>query len=151
TLKPNKTHTLTIQYVSEDNQILQTESLELPHGSKILINPKNAEGYELLSDSEEVVVSSNDYVRFVYKSTTENQEDFNVEKAEVINKGFRLSNITLENGDRYNEVDSFVDIVPEDYNYQYTDTFNAINNDPILRNISYSRNLINELDTADTW
>lgn len=151
TLKPNKTHKVTIQYVNEDRQILQTESLEIPHGTKILINPKNAEGYELLSDSSELVVNSDDYVQFMYKSTTENQEDFNVEKAEVIDKGFELSNITLENGDRYNEVDSFVDIVPEDYNYQYTDTFNAINNDPILRKISYSRNLIDELNTPDVY
>lgn len=152
TLKPNKTHKLTIQYVFENGQIVQTESLELPHGSKILINPKNAEGYELVSDSKEVVVSSNDYVKFVYKPTTENQEEFSVEKAEVINKGFGLSNIELENGDRYNEVDSLVDIVPEDYNYQYTDTFNDINNDPILRNISYSRYLdMNELNNADAY
>lgn len=149
TLKPNKTHTLTIQYVNEDRQILQTESLEIPHDSRLLITPKNAEGYELLSDSRELVVNSNDYVQFMYKSTAENQEDFNVEKAEVIDKGFALSNITLENGDRYNEVDSFVDIVPEDYNYQYTDTFNDINNNPILRNISYSKALMDELHTAD--
>lgn len=144
TLKSNKTYTVTIQYKTEDRQILQTESLEIPHGSKILITPKNAEGYELLSDSRELVVNSNtdtQMVEFMYKSTTENQEDFNVEKAEVIDKGFALSNINLENGDNYNEVDSFVDIIPEDYKYQYTDTFNNINENPILSNISYSNNL----------
>lgn len=152
TLKPNKTHKLTIQYVFENGQIVQTESLELPHGSKILINPKNAEGYELVSDSKELVVSSDDYVQFIYKSTTENQENFNVDKAEVINKGFGLSYIELENGASYFEEDSLVDIVPEDYNYQYTDTFNDINNNPILRNISYSRALdMNELNTADAY
>lgn len=154
TLKSNKTYTVTIKYITEDRQILQTESLEIPHGSKILINPKNAEGYELLSDSSELVVNSNadtQTVEFMYKSTTENQEDFNVEKAEVIDKGFALSNINLENGDKYNEVDSFVDIVPEDYNYQYTDTFNTINNDPILRNITYSNKLYdNDLNNDNT-
>lgn len=154
TLKPKKTYKVTIQYMTEDRQILQTESLEIPHGSKILINPKNAEGYELLSDSKELVVNSNKdthTVTFMYKPTAENQGKFNVEKAEVIDKGFALSNIELENGDRYNEVDSFVDIVPEDYNYQYTDTFNDINNNPILRNISYSKALMNELNTSDAY
>lgn len=144
TLKSNKTYIVTIKYIAEDRQILQTESLEIAHGSKILINPKNAEGYELLSDSSELVVNSNrdtQTVEFMYKSTTENQEDFNVEKAEVIDEGFALSNINLDNGDKYNEVDSFVDIVPQDYNYQYTDTFNNINENPILSNISYSNNL----------
>lgn len=155
TLKSNKTYKVTIKYITEDKQILQTESLEIPHGSKILINPKNAEGYELLSDSRELVVNSNtdtQIVEFMYKSTIENQEDFNVEKAEVIDKGFALSNINLENGDKYNEVDSFVDIIPEDYNYQYTDTFNTINENPILRNISYSNHLSeSDLNNDNIW